>query len=161
MDYQIIDNFLPVKEFEEVRDVLMGRHFLWTYSPHVATMDDVSSNYYFVHRFFDEFKHLSDKFQVVAPVFNRLQARALIRCKANLYPNVNRNVQHGFHVDAEYPHRGALFSINTNNGATVLEDGTRIPSLANRILLFDSSRPHSSTACTDEKVRININFNYF
>ena len=41
------------------------------------------------------------------------------------------------------------------------EDGTKIESVANRVLLFDSSRPHSSTRCTDQKVRVNINLNYY
>ena len=35
-----------------------------------------------------------------------------------------------------------------------------IDSVKNRLLMFDSSRPHSSTSATDAKARINININY-
>ena len=34
-------------------------------------------------------------------------------------------------------------------------------SVKNRLLLFDSSRPHKSTSCSDKKCRMNININYF
>ena len=41
-----------------------------------------------------------------------------------------------------------------------LEDGTEIESRANRVLLFDPSKPHHSTSCTNDKRRVNININY-
>ena len=43
---------------------------------------------------------------------------------------------------------------------TVLEDGTECESVANRLLLFDATKPHHSTTCTDQKRRVNINVNY-
>ena len=65
------------------------------------------------------------------------------------------------HFDLSFPHKGAIFYVNTNDGFTVLEDGTEIKSIENRVLLFDPSTKHHSTTCTDKKVRITINFNYF
>ena len=65
------------------------------------------------------------------------------------------------HIDFNYEHKGALFSINTNNGATVLEDGTEIKSVANRLLLFDASKPHHSTTTSNANRRVNVNLNYF
>ena len=55
---------------------------------------------------------------------------------------------------------GILY-FNANDGVTVLEDGTEVESVPNRILLFDSSRPHHSTTCTNANRRVNLNFNYF
>ena len=77
-----------------------------------------------------------------------------------MYPSTPVITHHEPHVDLEYEHKGAIFYINTNNGVTVLEDGTEIESIENRLLLFDSSKKHNSTSCTDAKVRVNINFNY-
>jgi hypothetical protein len=65
------------------------------------------------------------------------------------------------HIDYKYKHNGAIFSINTNNGGTILKDGTKIDSVENRILFFNPSEEHDSENCTDEKTRINININYF
>ena len=56
--------------------------------------------------------------------------------------------------------KSAIFYINTNNGLTVLEDGTEIKSVANRLLLFNASEPHHSTTTSNENRRVNINFNY-
>ena len=41
------------------------------------------------------------------------------------------------------------------------EDGSKIENVANRILLFDASKPHQTTTCTNDKFRVTINFNYF
>jgi hypothetical protein len=54
-----------------------------------------------------------------------------------------------------------VFSLNTCDGFTSLEDGTKIESIENRLLLFDSNKPHASSTCTNAKARFNMNFNYF
>ena len=68
---------------------------------------------------------------------------------------------HNNHVDYPFPHKGAIFYLNTNNGLTILEDKVEVESIENRLLLFDSSKQHKSTTCTDDKCRINVNFNFF
>ena len=57
-------------------------------------------------------------------------------------------------------HKTAIFYINSNNGFTVLENDTKIESIENRLLLFNGSKKHHSTSCTNSGARININFNY-
>ena len=90
-----------------------------------------------------------------------MKIKSLIRVKANLYPNQSIKEINEMHVDYDYKHKGAIFSVNTNNGGTLLKDGTKIDSLENRMLFFDASEEHDSVNCTDEKVRVNINLNYF
>ena len=51
--------------------------------------------------------------------------------------------------------------MNTNNGYTEFEDGTKVESVENRIVYFDGSIPHNSSTCTDQKVRAVISINYF
>ena len=79
----------------------------------------------------------------------------------SLYTRTEKKETHPSHIDFDFEHKGAIFYINTNNGLTILEDDTEIKSIANRLLLFDSTKPHRSTSCTDEKYRMNININYF
>ena len=69
--------------------------------------------------------------------------------------------EHGFHIDYTYSHKGAIFSINSNNGYTILEDGTKIESVENRLVSFPAEMRHSGTTCTDEQARVVINLNYF
>ena len=63
-------------------------------------------------------------------------------------------------MDYNYPHKGAIYYINTNDGMTLLQNNIEINSIENRLLLFDSSIEHASTSTTNEKARINININY-
>ena len=51
--------------------------------------------------------------------------------------------------------------MNTNNGYTIFEDGTKVESVANRMITFPANLKHTGTSCTDQQVRIVINFDYF
>jgi hypothetical protein len=50
--------------------------------------------------------------------------------------------------------------MNTNNGYTEFEDGTRVESVANRFISFPVGMKHRGTSCTDKKTRVVINFNF-
>jgi len=84
-----------------------------------------------------------------------------IRIKANMNPATHEHVQLGqFHQDYEFPCTTSIFYINTNNGWTEFEDGTKVKSVANRLVTFPSQMNHVGYSCTDEQVRIVVNFNY-
>jgi hypothetical protein len=156
----VIDNFLPPEQFISIRNAVMGEQFAWYYSGCVAADGVEAEDYYFVHTFFDNDEVLSSAFSLLECVITKLNVNTLLRVKANMYPNVNKFIHNDVHRDQGYPHNGAVFYLNTNNGATVLEGGVVVPSVENRILLFNSSTPHNSTNATDVKRRITINFNY-
>ena len=63
------------------------------------------------------------------------------------------------HTDTPQKHMVALFSINTNNGYTLFENGDKVASVENQLVLFDGSLKHCSVAQTDENIRVNININ--
>lgn len=163
--FKIIDNFLPQVEFNSIRDVMMGDNFPWYFQPFVAENteeDRALPAYYFVHTFYNaDYKLQSHFFDLIKPLLDRMSIKKLIRMKANLYPNLNREITNEPHVDFPFDHTGAVFYINSNNGCTILNDGTTIESVENRLLIFNSSLPHQSTHCTDQKVRVNMNLNYF
>jgi hypothetical protein len=158
--YEVIDNFLPEQELKSIQDVILGADFPWFFVNAIANLGEVVENYYFTHIFYRRTIN-SDHYNILNPILERLNVKALIRAKANLFPNINKYIVDNKHVDHTFEHKGAMFYLNTNNGGTILEDGTKIDSVENRILIFDSSKPHSSTNCTDAKRRVNINFNYF
>ena len=162
MQYEVIDDYLPKEEFEKIKGFMMGEDFPWFYKPDV-TFDQLeqSKTMYFIHMFYKNSMPNSNFFELIFPLLNKLNIKGLIRVKANMYPNIGQDVENLPHVDYEFEHKGAIFYINTNNGPTVLEDGTKIDAVENRILFFDSSKKHYSTHCTDQKVRVNININYF
>ena len=94
-------------------------------------------------------------------VLTRINSKSLIRMKVNSYPRTEELVHHKDHFDLPYAHKGGILYFNANDGVTVLEDGTEVESVPNRILLFDSSKPHHSTTTTNANRRVNLNFNYF
>jgi len=162
VQYQVIDNFLEQEDFLKIKSVMLGTEFPWFYAPFVAVENvEVEEEWYCTHLFYINYRPNSDFYRLVEPIIRKINPKALIRIKGNLYPNLHKPMNNAWHKDHEFPHMGAIFYVNTNNGPTVLKDGTRIESIENRILFFDASEEHHSTHCTDAKVRVNINFNFF
>ena len=161
INQKVIDNFLPDEDYSNIRKMMLDdyKNFPWYYNPDVAYKGD--GNFYFVHTFFEARYKLESKFLAqLVPILDRLGIKDLWRVKGNLHPRQGEFIENKPHVDYDEPHQAALYYINTNDGHTRLHDGTKIDSVANRLLLFDGSKPHNSTNCTNEQVRMNINFNY-
>ncbi len=103
----------------------------------------------------------SNIWSFLTPVFEKLKLKSLIRIKANCYTKSFPLIEHDLHKDFDYSHKGCILSLNTNNGYTLLGDGTKIDSVENRALFLDSSELHASTSTTDKERRVNLSFNYF
>lgn len=164
MTFEIIDNVLTEDELIPIRNVILNSSFSWNFTPVVSSLNDsddtIMGSYYFTHTFYNKF-HADEFCPVFAPVLNKIDVKALMRVKGNLYTSTEKLIHHNNHGDFPFEHRGAIFYLNTNDGLTVLEDGTEVQSVENRLLLFDPSKSHHSTTCTDSQCRININFNFF
>ncbi len=171
--YGIIDNFLPEESFNQIKNAILPeyssnmtkiRRFGWSYEPSVATLKKETEDWRliaFVGMIYEKTIVSQEMYNIIVPHFLELGVRQFIRIKINLFPNTETIREHGVHHDYPFDHKGALFYLNTNNGYTKLEDGTKIKSVENRLLLFDSSKPHRGSTCSDSPARININFNYF
>lgn len=163
---KIIDNYLPKEQFENIKNTICedSMNFPWYYNKFLNNRDygEIDNHFYFVHVIYNNYLKNSDFFDDLLPLVDKINPKALIRVKVNGYPkNGDKIINHNYHTDYDFPHNGAIFYLNTCNGKTILEDGTKIDSVANRILFFDPSKPHTSTNCTDAKMRFNINMNYF
>ena len=157
--YKVVDNFLPLKVFKEIQDIVT---FKLPYYYKLGTATPNSNDlYHFVHYFYQDNSVCSNFFkEVIIPIMSNFTYYSLIRAKANCYPSTETQFTHALHTDLPVPHQGLIFHINNNNGYTILEDGTKIESIANRAVFLDTSKPHQSTTCTDQDIRLNININY-
>ena len=161
---KIIDYFLPKDEFEIINKFIFSDDFPWFF---VGTINeeyekkDLES--YFVHHIFDRNVGYSKYANPFRKLLVSLNAKSFIRVKANMYLRTHNLDVHKAHIDYPYKHKAAIFYVNTNNGKTILHDkyGTEVDSVANRLLIFDAHKKHSSTSTTDTKCRVNINLNYF
>ena len=163
IDYEVIDNFLPEEEFSILYDKISYPNFPWYYQANTIKLSDDPNKeqfFYFNHSIVTESKVNSPYFEYLQQIIEILEIKQIMRITVNLTPSLPEVVQELEHEDYLFPHKGALLYLNTNNGPTVLEDGTKIDSIRNRLLKFDASRPHSASRCSDQKVRLNIIFNY-
>ena len=167
MEYEVIDNFLDEKYFDELVTLITDKEkkgnkiMPWFFNSSVSYDDAVEDNFFYMHHtFYDDNKPTSSYYEYLVPVLEKLEVKCLMRIKANLYPNTEILHEHPMHVDADFSHSAALLSLNTCDGYTKLKDGTKINSVANRILLLDPSEEHCSTTTTNVPARFNININY-
>lgn len=166
---EIFDNFLSDEEFRKIKEVFLGEYFPWYISESITTSEVQEKNLYekqglfFGHILYANHRPFSEFYNsLINPFLNRMDVKSIIRIKANLYPYLGKYVEHNFHTDQTFPHSGAIFYINNNNGFTILEDGTKLESVQNRMVFLNTySILHKSTNCTNDRVRITINFNYF
>ena len=167
MEYEVIDNFLEPEDFKILTDDILSTNsgfsvFPW-YAQQGVTVTDGRNNDHWnlIHSFYQNYEIQSGFFKHLSDVIDKLQIKSLIRIKANLYPKTDKIIEHDFHADFDFSHKSGLYSLNTNNGFTIMEDEEKIESVANRMIIFDASKLHKSTTCTDENFRANIVFNYF
>ena len=160
---KIIDNFLPKTDFEVIQQFLLGDNFSWNLLPSIANHKQGLDQYQFVHTFFDISKpSLQNYSNFLTPLFSKLQAKYILRVKANCRPRTSTAVLSDYHVDMSLNQQTAIFYLNTNNGYTKFQDNTLqdVPSVANRLLTFDGSLKHCGASATDSNYRILLNINY-
>ena len=160
---KIIDNFLPQHDFELVRDYLLNDNFTWYLNNSIAKQKHGLDQYQFVYPFYDISKpFLQNYSDFLTPLFNKLQAKYILRVKANLRPRTTQGVLSPFHTDMDLNQQTAIFYLNTNNGYTKFQDDTfdDVPSVANRLLSFYGGLKHCGSSCTDQNTRVLLNINY-
>lgn len=165
----IQDNFLSIKEFEQTHSSLLQWNFPWFTSKVVEdTEQNELHNMQFMHMFYERHAPVDDTIQILQHCLQRIQPIAIFKIKANLMPCQNKVVEHGLHIDvtdAETNKIGHLMKtsilyMNTNDGYTKFEDGTKVESVANRMVTFPNSMKHTGTTTSNSEYRLVINFNY-
>lgn len=165
---EIIDNFLNKENFQFIQALLLGDGtFPWYYN-HGTVYDnetDHVNNYQFTHNFYSDHCPRSDYFNAIFPVIEIIKPISILRIKSNLLTRTETHVKHGFHIDVSETEllkesKTGILYLNSNNGYTLFENGEIVESVENRFAIFNSKLMHTGTTCTDEKVRVVINFNY-
>lgn len=163
----IIDEFLGSDQLAVLCAAVLAPSFPWgttriladPLGAHLAPQDNTQQVHgFYLHK--PGVLHASPHLPLLRPLLRRLQPTALLRIKLNRTARNTRHVEYGLHADVK--RRGAttaIYYLNTNNGYTVFEDGRRIASVADRIVLFDTALRHTGASCTDAEHRLVLNFN--
>ena len=182
VEVKVEDNFLDQEVFKNIHLLFMGNMFPWYYQPTIDFYEELEdkNKFQFVHVFYERCAPTSSTIEKIMPIMNKIDPIAIWRIKANLLTKTPNIIENEFHIDmgqyeiqdgvvinTEGPPKileqstTSIFYVNTNNGYTKFEDGTKVESVANRLISFSSNTKHKGTSCTDEETRIIINFNYF
>ena len=163
---KIEDNFLEQNEIDELQTLIMGDDFAWYYNDKID-YEGQQDKFQFFHIFYNKNVPSNDGISM-NPILEKIDSVSIWRIKANLLTKTPTIVENEFHVDltdlSEEKSKQvttSIFYVNSNNGYTEFEDGTKVESVANRLVTFSLNMKHRGTSCTDEKTRIVINFNYF
>ena len=186
-DIIIVDNFLDTSEFERLKSFILPAQsnlsaFPLYFNTKVNTMGlDSDWSCYYTHLIYQDYQIQSAAFfnliqQIFLPkMINGYNFKTLIRCKLNHFHHTETLKEFDPHYDGlDFPHKGAIFSLNTCDGFTRIGDKEiyyindpkissktkKIESVENRMVFFNSAHYHNSTSTTDSSARININFNF-
>lgn len=164
---RVLDDYLDADVFLRMRAAIGSQDFPWHKTPVLwpppIGLED-AYNVQFVHGFYQRkpgFRHASERMPVVWPLIERLDPAILLKAKVNRTLRRPRQVVYGMHVDTRRPGAttGILY-LNSNDGYTAFEDGRRVDSVANRLVLFDAALRHSGACCTDAPERLVLNINF-
>ena len=158
----MIDNFLPKEKFLILRDNLVfNTGFPFFLHSGVTEPEDSNDDWFAAHVVYDQGVPTSDVYDEIGNIFfPYFNMRSLLRIKINFYPHTSKVVEHQSHIDYDFPHTAAIFSLNTCDGYTKIDNDAIVGSVENRMLFFDGSNPHRSTTTSNAKGRFNIAFNY-
>lgn len=162
----IEDNFLENSEFLQLKEIFFSNEFPWYFqNSKVNSHEDLDSiiNYQFTHVFFGRnYIESSSLIHVVKPLIQKINPKSIVRIKSNLTTRNDVVERHGgFHTDLDFKCKTSIYYLNTTNGFTEFADGKKVDCIENRLITFDSDLYHTANTCTDQKVRIVVNLNYF
>ena len=177
MTTQIVDNFLPDSAFKYLQSIFLSWKMPWEFQSDITGKETGIDQYQFVHLFYHSRPGYllsteglktanSDSINlgILEPLIKTLNPYILLRVKANLRPRTHEPIQSEWHTDLEAidysGYKTAVYYLNTNNGYTLFEDGTKVNSVGNRVVMFDGNKEHCGISCTDQQTRVVLNLNY-
>ena len=151
-------NFLKEKDLLLFKKTILSNIFPWFLTGVNFEHDNQKQ---FVHTFYKNDSFQSEYKELLYPVLNNIKPISIWRIKVNLLTKTNNIIEHPFHQDHHSKNlTSSLLYLNTNNGYTGFEDGSKFFSKENKLVSFPSCKLHHGTTCTDEDFRIVLNMVY-
>ena len=166
-EVSIQDNFLPKEVLNTLKEEICNRNLPLSYLPFTVYEDEdpkITPGLLFHVILFHGRLPRSQLFDTLRPLILQLNAYIIYRIQINLNLRLSEPYTSPWHTDTfGFDATGwsnSVFYLNTNNGYTELEDGTKIESVANRVVTIPLTLSHRGITQTDEQTRYVINFNY-
>ena len=158
MDFKIIDNFLSDFDYQLALSIIEDDNTTWRCGE--VVFEEVLKCPIQFNKQFSHFISIEDKstmyYLALLPILKILNIddKNIIRAKINNNLATENIIEHGFHIDTEIKSKTIIYYFNTNNGYTLFENGNKVESISNRLIIFDSSMPVSYTHLTLPTKRI-------
>lgn len=159
--YKIFDNLLEKKQYDEINNVMFDKSFPWyCYDGKVNEDDNLIG---ISHCFYEYNKVISNYYNTLYSIILKCNMKAVRRVKANLdLKSLNEKTM--LHTDFTDDLVGlwtGIYYLNTNNGKTYFENGDKVESVANRMIIFPAKMKHGTITQTNVNKRVIINFNWY
>lgn len=172
MYFKRIDNLLP-KNYADIIEKFIdgddnGSSIPWMWRNNLnATLHGKESvgNFYLNHTLIWDGEPVNNYSKKVMGVFlpilhyAGISKERLVVMKLNLYPRTQFRFHQKSHYD--YPEgsnrRTLLYYVNDNNAFTVFDGIRKVKSKKNTLIMFDGSKWHHSTTCTNVNAKFTIN----
>jgi hypothetical protein len=161
---KITDNYLPEEIFKTLQRKVMNENFSWNFFDYSVDPGDRMPQ--MVHTVCMNNESQSSLWNSAQFLIKFLNPSYIYRMKLNLDIRTKDIVTKQFHYDIvneknePLDHQVMILYMNTCNGYTLFEDGTKVHSVENRALFFPGDLKHTGTTCTDELRRIVLNCDY-
>jgi len=155
----IIENALQKQDLDYMQSIYGGYDMPWEYNDGVAAPED--NDFQFVVPVWGTMKMNDMAFNATVGILNILEPEFLLKIKANLRTKTETILEAGMHRDTKVPGSlTAIFYLNTCDGYTKFEDGDKIDSVENTLIIFPGRLKHAGTNCTNTNRRLVANVNY-
>ena len=159
------DNYLEPDDFNTIHKIFMGEKFPWNYYEYIDDKNEKNRGQFVHIVYFYTLDDHSTLELLKEKLFKKMEVNIVHRIKANLTIQTPEIIQNKFHIDLngeDGPNwRTSIYYMNTNNGYTIFEDGTKVESVANRLLTFHGNTKHAASSCSDQHRRVVFNINYY
>ncbi len=172
---KVTEDFLPKELFDHIKEGVFAStsNFPWYYtsSRTYNGVEGTPKDFQLSHNIYNDYTPITYFYDTIAPVIDIIHPKALIRCKINMlfkeelplfipeYHYDQITVEDGKEV--AWDSTVAILYLDTNNGYTLFEDGSKCYSKDNRLVEFSNKISHTGVAPTNSKRRVLINFNYY
>ncbi len=157
---KVLDNFLSKEDHQKIIDIF--KDINWFYNKNVVYDGEEDPNLYAMVTCIYQYGQNYNR--EVTNIFTKyINPYNWTRIKANFSPKRDIFLENALHIDmvTTLPDQWtSVYYINSNNGYTYFEDGEKVSSVANRMVIFPVNTMHSGTTSTDDH-RLVINFNWF
>jgi len=162
MNYKIIPNFLEKENLEILKKNLFSEDLPWYYKENLTLPKKDNEHAFYNHCIYN-LKPQSILFNDMDVFINKLNIVSIVEIRANSMYIQKDPYECSWHTDRPFKCKTGIFYLNTCNGYTLLNTNpiTKIDSIENTMLIFDSQIQHKGVSQTDCKRRMVINFNYF